>query len=110
MESSRLNYRARQLLSHVRAGQRRPAPEWLTAQELRTGDYLALPARIDVECEPQLLVDADVSVRRGRHAAIAERVAVAVDDKMARVMGLYVAEGSVSANTSYLTFDSAEDA
>ncbi len=82
-------------------------PEWITAQELRKGDYLALPARIDVEPEPELLVETDVSVGAGRHAATLERVAVAVDDKMARVMGLYIAEGSVSANTSYLSFDSA---
>ena len=83
--------------------------EWLTAQYLREGDYVAVPAKIDVEETPQILVETDVSVGHGRHAAVAERVAVAVDDKMARVMGLYIAEGSVSANTSYLCFDSAED-
>ena len=48
-------------------------PEWLTAQELRKGDYLALPARIDVEREPALLVETDVSVGAGRHAATLER-------------------------------------
>jgi Fe-S cluster assembly protein SufB len=83
-------------------------PQWLTAQQLRKGDYLALPARIDTETEPQLLVESDVSVGRGRHAAVLESVGVAVDERMARVMGLYIAEGSVSANTSHLTFDSAE--
>jgi hypothetical protein len=82
--------------------------QWLTAQELQKSDYLALPATIDVEADPQLLVERDVSVGRGRHAAVAETVGVAVDHEMARVMGLYLAEGSVSANTSYLSFDSAE--
>jgi Fe-S cluster assembly protein SufB len=78
--------------------------EWLTAQELRKGDYLAIPASVDVEESPRLLVETDVSVGRGRHAAVMEGVGVAVDDKMARVMGLYVAEGSVSANTSDWVF------
>jgi Fe-S cluster assembly protein SufB len=81
-------------------------PQWLTAQQLRKGDYLALPARIDTETEPQLLVEGDVSVGGGRHAAVLESVGVAVDERMARVMG--IAEGSVSANSSHLTFDSAE--
>jgi Fe-S cluster assembly scaffold protein SufB len=84
-------------------------PQWLTAQELRKGDYLAVPAKIEGGIPPQLLVDAEVSVGAGRHQAVLERVPVAVDDKMCRVMGLYLAEGSVSANTSYLCFDSAED-
>jgi Fe-S cluster assembly protein SufB len=84
-------------------------PQWLTAQELRKGDYLAVPATIDVELEPQLLVEDEVLVGAGRHAAVAEQVAVALDDRMCRVMGLYLAEGSVSANTSYLSFDSATD-
>jgi Fe-S cluster assembly protein SufB len=83
-------------------------PEWLTAQELNVGDYLAVPTSIDLEeDEPRLTHDEDVLVGAGRHAAVADRVGVIVDPKMARVMGLYVAEGSVSANTSYLCFDSA---
>ncbi|HWH43463.1 MAG TPA: SufD family Fe-S cluster assembly protein [Thermoleophilaceae bacterium] len=83
-------------------------PEWLTAQELREGDYLAVPTAIDLEGdEPPLVWDEDVPVGRGRHAAVAERVGVVLDPKMCRVMGLYLAEGSVSADTSYLSFDSA---
>jgi Fe-S cluster assembly protein SufB len=88
---------------------RRFESQWLTAQELRKGDYLAVPATIDVETEPQLLAEEEVLVGAGRHAAVAEQVAVAVDDRMCRVFGLYLAEGSVSANTSYLSFDSAAD-
>ena len=83
-------------------------PEWLTAQYLKVGDYLAVPAKINMEdAEVPTLHDEDVLIGAGLHAPVAERVRVEVDPKMARVMGLYLAEGSVSANTSYLTFDSA---
>ncbi len=64
-------------------------PQWLTAQELRKGDYLAVPAKIDAETRPQLLGDPELSVGRGRHAAVLERIPVAVDDKLSRVMEPY---------------------
>jgi len=92
---------------HDREHNRTFESQWLTAQELRKGDYLAVPATIDVEAEPQVLATEEVLVGRGRHAAVAEQVAV--DNRMCRVFGLYLAEGSVSANTSYLSFDSATD-
>ena len=82
------------------------APEWKEAWEVREGDYLAVPAAIDPGLAPPSWGE-DVTVGRGRHAAVAERVEVALTPAMCRVMGLYVAEGTVSANTSYLTFDSA---
>src|SRR3990170_8019286 len=82
-------------------------PEWKEAWELRKGDYLALPASIDLEQEPPAAWSEDVLVGSGRHVSVAERVEVALSPAMCRVMGLYVAEGSVSANTSYLAFDSA---
>jgi Fe-S cluster assembly protein SufB len=83
------------------------APEWKEAWELEKGDYLALPATIDAELDSPHVAAQDVRVGRGSHAALAERVEVALDPAMCRVMGLYIAEGSVSANTSYLSFDSA---
>ena len=67
--------------------------QWLTAQELHKGDYVAVPAKIDVETEPQLVVESEVSIGHGRYAAVAERVGVIVDDKMARVI-----EGAFDAN------------
>jgi Fe-S cluster assembly protein SufB len=82
--------------------------EWKEAWELRKGDYLALPVSIDPGRPPDAWVE-EVSVGRGRHASVAERVEVALSPDMCRVMGLYVAEGTVSANTSYLCFDSAAD-
>ena len=83
-------------------------PEWKEAWELRKGDYLAVPASIDLEDDSaRSFHGTDVSVGRGRHTAVAERVEVALSEAMCRVMGLYIAEGSVSANTSYLCFDSA---
>jgi len=86
-------------------------PEWLTAQDLREGDYLAVPTGIDLEGEhaDNLLHEEEVLVGAGRHAPVAERVGAALDDRFCRVMGLYVAEGSVGENTSYVSFDSHED-
>ncbi len=83
------------------------APEWKEAWELRKGDYLALPASIDMEQESLDAWGQDVLVGSGSRVPVAERVAVELSPAMCRVMGLYVAEGSVSANTSYLAFDSA---
>jgi Fe-S cluster assembly protein SufB len=83
--------------------------EWTEAWELRPGDYLALPTTIDPGNLPVEVSTADVTIGRGRHAAVAERVEVALSPEMCRVMGLYVGEGTVSANTSYLIFDSAGD-
>jgi Fe-S cluster assembly protein SufB len=83
-------------------------PEWKEAWELRRGDYLAVPASIDLEDEEApWFHGTQVAVGHGRHAAVAERVEVALSEAMCRVMGLYVAEGSVGTNTSCLCFDSA---
>ena len=82
-------------------------PEWKEAWELRKGEYLAFPIAMDVGLDAYEKVGSDVSVGSGRHAAVAERVDIALTAAMCRVMGLYIAEGSVSATTSYLTFDSA---
>ncbi|MGA9761610.1 MAG: Fe-S cluster assembly protein SufB [Gaiellaceae bacterium] len=81
--------------------------EWKEAWELEPGDYLAVPASIETEAAPIVLGE-EIMVGRGRHAPVAERVEVALSIPMCRVMGLYVGEGTVSANTSYLIFDSAE--
>jgi len=92
----------------VREHNRSFIPQWLTAQELHKGDYLAVPTGIDLE---ESAADTphwsdDVSVGHGGGAAVAERVEVRLDEPLCRVIGLYLAEGSVSANTSYLSFDS----
>ena len=82
-------------------------PEWREAWELRKGDYLALPVGIDTEQPTLSTWGEDVIVGAGRHAPVVERVGVELTPAMCRVMGLYVAEGTVSANTSYVCFDSA---
>ncbi len=83
--------------------------EWLTAQELEKGDYVALPTKIELEDEHQLpMFDVEVEVGRGRHAAVAESVEVALNTQTCRLIGLYLAEGSVPENTSYVNFDSAD--
>jgi Fe-S cluster assembly protein SufB len=84
-------------------------PEWKEAWELKKGDYLAIPASINpgTATEPIEHVGQPVPVGRGRHQAVVEDVSVRVTPETCRVMGLYVAEGSVSANTSYVSFDSA---
>jgi Fe-S cluster assembly protein SufB len=81
-------------------------PEWKEAWEIERGDYVAMPASIAVE-EPPLVLREEVMIGHGRHPAVAEQVEVMVSPAMCCVMGLYVAEGSVSANTSYVSFDSA---
>src|SRR5438128_6111010 len=65
------------------------APDWREAWELHAGDYLALPATIDMESDVADSVSQEVSVGRGRHTAVAERVDVALTPAMCRVMGLY---------------------
>jgi Fe-S cluster assembly protein SufB len=82
-------------------------PQWKEAWKLRAGDYVGLPVSIEADVEAPDSWDEDVLVGHGRHAATLERVGVQLTPEVCRVMGLYVAEGSVSANTSYLSFDSA---
>ncbi len=94
---------------HLRDHNKRFEGEWLTAQELRKGDYLALPVTIDVEEPIGSTWGEEVTVGGGRRAAVAEQVEVAVNTETCRLIGLYLAEGSVSANTSYVSFDSHRD-
>jgi len=81
--------------------------EWLTAQELEKGDYLALPTAIDPGHEPDEGRLEPVSIGHGRGAATVEHVDVDVTPHTCRLFGLYIAEGSVPSNTSYVNFDSA---
>jgi Fe-S cluster assembly protein SufB len=82
-------------------------PDWKEAWELEKGDYLGLPIALDPGGETPTEWGEDVLVGSGQRTAVAERVGVALTPAMCRVMGLYIAEGTVSANTSYLCFDSA---
>ena len=81
---------------------------WVTAQELQKGDYVALPTNIDVEAPSAGAHVEDVEVGHGRHTATLEKVEVSLNTRTCRLIGLYLAEGSVPANTSYVNFDSAE--
>jgi Fe-S cluster assembly protein SufB len=79
-------------------------PQWLEAKDLEKGDYLGMPTSIETGYDPDLSWGENVSIGRGRGAAIAERVEVDLDPATCRLIGLYLAEGSVSGNTSYLSF------
>ncbi len=83
-------------------------PQWLTAQELEKGDYLALPATIDTEEHLLPTWVEEVEVGRGRHPAVVEDVEVALNTQTCRLIGLYLAEGSVPESAAYVNFDSAE--
>jgi Fe-S cluster assembly protein SufB len=83
--------------------------EWLTAQELRKGDYLAMPVQIDVEHPLEASWVEEVEVGRGSGPAVAEEVEIALNTSTCRLIGLYLAEGSVSENTSYLSFHTHRD-
>jgi Fe-S cluster assembly protein SufB len=83
--------------------------QWLEAHQLHEGDLLALPAINDApQATPSGMVS-EVSVGRGRHTAVLERVEVGVDVETCWMIGLFLAEGTVSPNTSYLIFDSHTD-
>ena len=84
-------------------------PEWLEAQDLEKGDYLGLPTNIETGSDPDLPRGESVTIGRGRHAPVVERVDVDVDPTTCRLIGLYLAEGSVPENTSYVNFDSSTD-
>jgi len=94
---------------NVREHNRHFEPQWLTAQELNKGDYVAVPTNIDPEERPELTWSEDIEIKPGGGAPVAERVEVAVNASTCRLMGLYLAEGSVSPNTSYVSFDSHRD-
>ena len=82
---------------------------WLEAHQLRIGDLLALPAITDApDVTPGAMVT-ELSVGRGRHAAVLERVDVGVDVQTCWILGLFLAEGTVTSNRSYLVFDSHTD-
>jgi Fe-S cluster assembly protein SufB len=83
--------------------------QWLEAKDLDKGDYLAVPAQIDTESPHPNQWDEDVEIGHGRHTAVAERIELTLDERACRLIGLYLAEGSVSANTSYLSFTTHRD-
>lgn len=78
-------------------------PQWLEAHQLEKGDYLALPLRsLQIDVAPEL--SQEVLFRRQ-----SETVSLPLDPDTCRLIGLYLAEGSVSKNTSFVSFHTHED-
>ena len=86
--------------SHER--NRKFAPEWLTAAEVKPGDYLAIPVPRG-ETNTDQIHHTTVWVGRGRHAPVQREVALLLEPDMYRLLGYYFAEGHVD-NEHYLSF------
>jgi Fe-S cluster assembly protein SufB len=82
---------------------------WLEAHQLHAGDLLAVPIIQEAGVAPQTELTSEVSVGRGRHAAVLEDTTVKLSTSTAWLIGAYLAEGTVSANESYVVFDSHTD-
>jgi Fe-S cluster assembly protein SufB len=83
---------ARRSQAHTRNSQF--TPEWLTASEVKPGDYLAIPAP-----QPEPVLEAAhtvaVPVGRGRHMPVMKAVNLPMERDFFRLLGYYHAEGHV---------------
>ncbi|MCX7838551.1 MAG: Fe-S cluster assembly protein SufB [Anaerolineae bacterium] len=80
---------------------RRFEPEWLTAADLKPGDYLTIPVP-----QPETTsssYDTTVRIGRGRHAPVERSVSLALEPDLFRLFGYYFSEGHVD-NEHYLSF------
>ncbi len=82
-------------------------PEWLTADDVKPGDYLAIPIPRPTEEAPATYAT-DVPVGRGRHAPVMEPVSLNLTPDLFRLIGYYLAEGHVEGE-HYLTFSFHEE-
>lgn len=76
--------------------------EWLTAAEVKPGDYLAIPVPRG-EFTPEHTHHTTVLVGHGRHAPVQREVNLPLEPDMYRLLGYYFSEGHVD-NEHYLTF------
>lgn len=75
--------------------------EWVPIKEVSKGDYACIP--VDQQLVEQSEVTFTVPVGRGRHGWVEESITVKCDEHLFRLIGYYLAEGSISAG-SYLNF------
>ncbi len=75
-------------------------PEWIPANQLMKGDYLCLPINRKVDTKKTIIFD----VKVGDHGKWRiEKIAVKMSPEFFRLIGYYLAEGSISSG-SYLHF------
>ncbi|MDE3091279.1 MAG: Fe-S cluster assembly protein SufB, partial [Chloroflexota bacterium] len=77
-------------------------PEWLTAADLKPGDYLTLPVHHS-EHPASDVFNTTVPLGRGRHAPVERAVSLSLEPDMFRLLGYYFSEGHVD-NEHYLSF------
>jgi len=78
-------------------------PEWLKAEEVRPGDYLAIPIPKPESKSNKDVHKVTVPVGRGRHAPVMTDVSLPMEPDFFRLLGYYYAEGHVE-QEHYLTF------
>jgi Fe-S cluster assembly protein SufB len=79
--------------------------DWVPASQLKKNDYLCIP--IDQRIESPTEYTFSVPKGRGRHGYIEELVSVTATPEFFRLIGYYLAEGSIS-NGHYLNFSFSE--
>jgi len=87
---------------HAHSRNRSFTPEWLTAAEVKPGDYLAIPVP-----QPETVFEESrtvaVPVGRGRHAPLVKDMTLPMEPDFFRLLGYYHAEGHVD-QEHYLSF------
>jgi Fe-S cluster assembly protein SufB len=76
-------------------------PEWIAAKDLRKNDYLCVP--IQSSTEEQDFWEEEVPIGVGRHGFHLETVKIPLIPEFFRLVGYYLAEGSISSG-HYLNF------
>ncbi len=77
-------------------------PEWVPAQDVRPGDYVAYPVPREVDPRPSFAIQFARKAKDTRSKRLPNRVAY--DDDFLRLAGLYIAEGHVHDREIVLTF------
>lgn len=77
-------------------------PEWLTAAEVKPGDYLAIPIP-QPESQFEAAHTTTIPFGRGRHEGVSRDVTLPMDPEFFRLLGYYYAEGHVD-QEHYLSF------
>lgn len=76
-------------------------PQWIPIKEASKGDYVCHP--IDQKVDSSDKITFEVPVGNGRHGWQLEKITVKSSEKLFKLIGYYLAEGSISSG-SYLTF------
>lgn len=77
-------------------------PEWLTAADLKPGDYLTIPVPHS-EHRVEDIHTTPISLGRGRHAPVEKQVQLSLEPDLFRLLGYYFSEGHVD-NEHYVSF------